>query len=301
MALWEAARPVERRMAVLPISMTCPLKVLLGMASMVMSAAWPSFTLTMSVSSTFTSAVISDMSAMVMMSDAGRVLDAENHGFADAHGQVGDHAVEGRRDQSARQYVRRSDQVGLGQRDPALGSRQLGGGLFPQRLGLGEASPGFAESGLAGIELGAPPIEFLAGDQLILNELLGPGVVHFGLLQIGSGSINGRLRALQVFLGGVERGLRSRRVGFGGTQRGSLRRDLSFRLHGLQPSEQLALPHPIAFFYKDFHDPGGLHCVRADVDVVLGLDLSGRGNEGREILAGHAAGLDGNDSALAIL
>ena len=28
---------------------------------------WPSFTLTMSVSSTFTSAVISDMSAMVMM------------------------------------------------------------------------------------------------------------------------------------------------------------------------------------------------------------------------------------------
>src|ERR1700730_806452 len=66
-ALCEAATPVERRIAVLPISVTCPLKVLLGMASMVISAICPSFTLTMSVSSTFTSAVISDMSAMVMM------------------------------------------------------------------------------------------------------------------------------------------------------------------------------------------------------------------------------------------
>src|SRR5580704_5892704 len=36
--LCEAARPVERRMAVLPISMTCPAKVLLGMASMVIAA-----------------------------------------------------------------------------------------------------------------------------------------------------------------------------------------------------------------------------------------------------------------------
>ena len=54
-------------MAVLPISITWPLKVLLGMASMVISAAWSSFTLTISVSSTLTSAVISDMSAMVMM------------------------------------------------------------------------------------------------------------------------------------------------------------------------------------------------------------------------------------------
>ena len=34
----EAARPVERRMAVLPISITCPVKVLLGIASTVISA-----------------------------------------------------------------------------------------------------------------------------------------------------------------------------------------------------------------------------------------------------------------------
>ncbi len=38
---------------------------------MVTSAVWSSFTLTMSVSSTLTSAVISDMSAMVMMVEPG--------------------------------------------------------------------------------------------------------------------------------------------------------------------------------------------------------------------------------------
>src|SRR5579875_581597 len=69
-ALCEAARPLERRMAVLPMSVTLPVKVLLGMASMVMLAVWPRWTLTMSVSSTFTSAVISDISAMVMMVEA---------------------------------------------------------------------------------------------------------------------------------------------------------------------------------------------------------------------------------------
>src|SRR5260370_32049217 len=66
-ALWEAARPVERRMAVLPISTTWPLYVLFGMASIAMSAFWSSFTLTISVSSTLTSAVISDMSAIGMI------------------------------------------------------------------------------------------------------------------------------------------------------------------------------------------------------------------------------------------
>ncbi len=66
-ALCDAAKPVERRIAVLPISITVPLNVLFGIASIVMSAGWPSFTLTMSVSSTFTSAVMTDISAIVMM------------------------------------------------------------------------------------------------------------------------------------------------------------------------------------------------------------------------------------------
>src|ERR1017187_4550272 len=67
MALCEAATPVDRRIAVSPISVTWPVNVLLGIASMVISAIWPTFTLTMSVSSTFTSAVISDISAIVMI------------------------------------------------------------------------------------------------------------------------------------------------------------------------------------------------------------------------------------------
>src|SRR5438874_5416256 len=71
--LCDAARPVERTMAVLPISVTCPLKTLFGMASIVTSATWFILMLTMSVSSTLTSAVINDMSAMVMMIDPGRI------------------------------------------------------------------------------------------------------------------------------------------------------------------------------------------------------------------------------------
>ena len=63
---WELARPVERMMALLPISVTLPLKVLLGMASIVTSADCPMRTFTMSVSSTLTSEVITDMSAMVI-------------------------------------------------------------------------------------------------------------------------------------------------------------------------------------------------------------------------------------------
>src|SRR5579862_683451 len=63
----DAAKPVDRTMAVLPISITWPLNVLFGMASIVTSAVWSILTLTMSVSSTFTSAVMSDMSAIVMM------------------------------------------------------------------------------------------------------------------------------------------------------------------------------------------------------------------------------------------
>src|SRR5580704_6210852 len=65
--LVDAARPVERRIAVLPISITCPANVLLGIASTVISAGWPSLMFTMSVSSIFTSAVTMDMSAIVMI------------------------------------------------------------------------------------------------------------------------------------------------------------------------------------------------------------------------------------------
>ena len=96
MALCEAARPVERRIAVLPISITWPLKVWFGMASMVTSAIWSSFTLTMSVSSTFTSAVISDISAMVMMVLAAEFWTPGTTVSPIAHRKIGHDAVERR-------------------------------------------------------------------------------------------------------------------------------------------------------------------------------------------------------------
>ena len=64
--VWVVARPVERTTALLPISVTSPCITFLGIASMVKSAYWPSFTLTMSVSSTMTSAVTTDISETVM-------------------------------------------------------------------------------------------------------------------------------------------------------------------------------------------------------------------------------------------
>ena len=49
----------------LPISVTLPVNVLPGIASIVTFAFWPSFTFGMSVSSTSTSASMTDMSAIV--------------------------------------------------------------------------------------------------------------------------------------------------------------------------------------------------------------------------------------------
>ena len=53
-------------MGLLPISVTLPANSLSGIASMVILAGWPIFTNGMSVSSTSTSASITDMSAMVI-------------------------------------------------------------------------------------------------------------------------------------------------------------------------------------------------------------------------------------------
>ena len=82
--------PVERSKAFLPISLTTPWNFCFGMASMVTSAGWPNCTLTMSLSSTFTSAVMIEVSAIVIR----RVLDAGDDGFAFAHRDIGDDSVE---------------------------------------------------------------------------------------------------------------------------------------------------------------------------------------------------------------
>ena len=60
------ANPELRRIACEPISVTLPLKTFPGTASMVTSASWPILTFTMSVSSTFTSDVTTDMSERVI-------------------------------------------------------------------------------------------------------------------------------------------------------------------------------------------------------------------------------------------
>ena len=59
------------RTALLPISVTIPLNFFFGIASIETSAGCPSFTLTMSVSSTFTSAVMMLISATVIRVEPG--------------------------------------------------------------------------------------------------------------------------------------------------------------------------------------------------------------------------------------
>ena len=65
-ACCDVERPLERTMALSPISETVPWKTFFGIASMVTSADWPSRTFTISVSSTLTSAVMTDMLAIVI-------------------------------------------------------------------------------------------------------------------------------------------------------------------------------------------------------------------------------------------
>ncbi len=61
-------------MALLPTSVTTPLKVVSGRASRRTTAGWPGFTMTTSVSSTRTSASISDRSAMVRSTVPGLLI-----------------------------------------------------------------------------------------------------------------------------------------------------------------------------------------------------------------------------------
>src|SRR6516162_7795093 len=70
--VWAVETPVDRSTALLPISVTTPLNRCFGSASMETSAGCPSFTFTISVSSTLTSAVMTEVSAMVI-----RVLPGE--------------------------------------------------------------------------------------------------------------------------------------------------------------------------------------------------------------------------------
>ena len=87
------ARPEVRRTACEPICVTLPLKIFPGIASMVTSASCPIRTFTMSVSSTFTSAVTTRHIRQRHQKAAVRVLNARHHVIADTLRQIAHDAV----------------------------------------------------------------------------------------------------------------------------------------------------------------------------------------------------------------
>ena len=92
----------------LPISVTLPVNVLPGIASMVTFAVWPNLTLGMSVSSTSTSASMTDMSATVSSTVPGVVHRADDDRFTLFDVAAGDDAVDRRLDADLAQVVARA-------------------------------------------------------------------------------------------------------------------------------------------------------------------------------------------------
>jgi hypothetical protein len=135
-ALCEAAMPVERRIAVLPISMTRPLKVRPGTASMLISAILIEFH-------------VDDVGLVHLhfSSDERHVRDGHdgacrgvlntgNHGFTYAYGQIGDDSLERSHRVVFSEHVGNTDQRGADLSDAALGSLELGASLDALCAGL---------------------------------------------------------------------------------------------------------------------------------------------------------------------
>ena len=275
-ALCDAARPVDRRIAVLPISITLPVKVRFGIASMVTLADWPTCTLTMSVSSTFTSAVISDISAMVMMVDAAEFCTPGTTVSPDAHRQVGDHAIQRRDGIVFGQHVVQPRQPGLRLRDPALGGGELRGRLRALHSHLRQPRLIFTHAGRRRIVIRLFLIVILLGDQVVLVQFLGVIKQHFRALLFRAEPFERRLGGLGAFIGGAQSFFRRRRIGLGGSDPGFLRRHIGLRLHVLDARHHLILADVIAFLDQKLQDPALR--VGSDIDVVLRLDFTRSGH-----------------------
>ena len=173
---WLVAIPVVRRKAWSPTSVTWPLKMRPGRASTVTSTPWLSLTLTMSVSSTLTSAVMTRHVGEGHEGGAFGVLDAEDDGFAFADGDVGDEAVKGCAADGLVEGVVVGALAGDGLIHVAALGVGLGTGLCERGLSLSERGQGHVISGFLGVVV-------LLGDEFLFVERLGAGVVEPLLLR----------------------------------------------------------------------------------------------------------------------
>ena len=187
----EVETPVERTMALLPISVTTALNVFLGIASMLTSAGWPSLHVD---DVGFVHLDFGGDDGHVGQSHeraARRILDADDDGLAFPHRQVRDHAVVGRGVGGLLQHVGGVRQVGAVLRDVAIGGVLL-------RLGLRNARLGLRQSGLRRLPGSFLAVEFRLGDQRVFEQTLRPGPIQLGAFEVG-------LRAVQVGRGRIQR------------------------------------------------------------------------------------------------
>src|SRR5581483_11246157 len=216
---------------------------------------------------------------------AGRILDADHDGFAFAHREIGDDAVEGRVVDGLAQDIAGAGERGRRLVDAALGGLLLRALLRDARLRLVHAGDGSLVGGLPGVVI-------LLGDELLLEQALGTVEVESRALQVAPG-------AVEVGLRGAQRGVGGLRVGARHLQRGLVGRDVGGGLHVLQLRQQLAFLHVVAFLHIQLHDLA--EGVGAEVDVGLGLDFARGGHHRVQVFHRDFAGLHGNNALLALL
>ena len=136
------------------------------------------------------------------------ILDADDDGFAFAHGLVGDDAVEGGAADGLVEGIEVGALAGHGLVEVAALGVGLGLGLGECGLALGEGGDGDVVGSLFGVEV-------LLGDELVVVEGLGALVVELLLFEVGLGLVD-------VGLGGVLGGDVGGDVGFGGGDGGLL-------------------------------------------------------------------------------
>src|ERR1022692_3912721 len=229
---------------------------------------------------------------------AGLVLQSGNHGLTGADRQVGDYALERGVGIVLVENVAAAREDGFGHVDATLGGRELGGGLFALGPGLNQARAGLVHGRLLRVVEGGLALEVLPGAEFFLVEVPGAVGILLGAGEIGFGLDDGRLQGGHVVVGGFQTGFRGIGIGLRGCPTGLLGFDVGGGLGVLNFGQQLALVDVVALTHQQFGDVA--HGVGADVDVILGFDLAGGGDDAGQILPHHGPGLHRDQTALAI-
>ena len=140
-------------------------------------------------------------------------------------------------------------------------------------------------------------IELFVQPQMVARHLLGPAEILIGASKIGFGSGDFRLRGCDGGLSGTYGGRHSLHLCLRGIETRFSRSDVGVTLNRFELNKKTALAHAVAFLHRQAHNAS--HHVRADVHVLLRLDLAICRNGLSQILANGPPRLDCDHSAVA--